>query len=336
MAITESHRTPNLSPGMSATNFYLFPRLPPEVRIMIYKEAVSVPRLLRLDLGVDTPPALLHTCRESRGEIQKHFTMHQGRIYCDGIEDGTVQIPEAFYRIWINKNGRDILHVTPMERPFFAATRGTQLDESDLANKWVPSFALNNILAMDTLLWVRPEGGRPFANLRKIMLECGEDQGGLPGFPNDAVRARRIQVSAWTQLYERFAFADVLELDEGLKKLGVRSPELLVVRRDNMSDAARDDLNTLEIRADCWVVPTSKGYDNPKGSGCTWRAVKRERKQLSEKEHSTVHHIEAAMNETVWNWCETATNAETESRDDPVWPSVLFLGEGKKSRADGQ
>ncbi|PVH74098.1 hypothetical protein DL98DRAFT_659014 [Cadophora sp. DSE1049] len=323
MAIEERPRPSRLFPGKPAISFCLFPKLPPEIRIMIYNEAASVARILRLDLGIDTPPPLLHTCSESRAEVQKRFTMHHGKINCDGSEDGTVPTPEAFYRIWINKNGEDILHVTPMECSSFAATRGARLDAFDPAMRWVPSFALNNILAMDTLLWMRPGGGRPFTNLTKIMLESGKEQGGMPDRPDDEEGTRRIQTSAWEVLYERFALADVLALDEGLKRLGIKSPEMLVVWRYKMFDAARFDLNTLEAKAECLVLPTLEYGCHPKGPGCRRRGVTRVREgvKLFKKEFSAVFHVQDATNETAWNWCET----EEEPVDEPVWPNVLFL-----------
>lgn len=65
--------------------FHLFPQLPSELRSQIWRLAASEPRHIRLQTNRDNPliqylipslppPAILHTCQESRTEAQAYYT----------------------------------------------------------------------------------------------------------------------------------------------------------------------------------------------------------------------------------------------------------------------
>ena len=81
-ASLESHTTPALS---EETDFQLFPSLPIELRLKIWKLASQVPRLVEVRFPknslshkhdfVSDPPAVLHTSHEAREEALKSYTL---------------------------------------------------------------------------------------------------------------------------------------------------------------------------------------------------------------------------------------------------------------------
>lgn len=90
MGVTPRTQFPRLKRGMLATSFLKFPDLPPEIRALIWRQATYEPRIVRLDLGVDSYPGLLRTCFEIRQLCEAVYLMYKGEI------DSTSECPARY------------------------------------------------------------------------------------------------------------------------------------------------------------------------------------------------------------------------------------------------
>ncbi|KAL2059770.1 hypothetical protein VTL71DRAFT_10154 [Oculimacula yallundae] len=253
MASMEITTIPKVSEPISGPlptiGFPQFAKLPVELQIRIWEEVHHKERVLRLDLGVDSLSTnLLHVCRESRAVTQRQFTTHRGEIYSDGTAFGTVATPPVKFQIWINKNGRDILHLTPLYRPSFPSTQSVPVDPADPS-----SFAVTNFKAMDELVCVRPEGGKPFENLNRVMVETGRNQ-----LQHLGAEGRLEELEKWSSLYAGLVVKNKPE-EKYAVRLGINLSELFVVWRNREFDATRVDLQYLGERARC-VMPAKQTH----------------------------------------------------------------------------
>ncbi|CZS96935.1 hypothetical protein WAI453_010252 [Rhynchosporium graminicola] len=240
MELIQTPGPPRQTPGNPTTGFPHFSKLPAEIRCMIYKEVNSVERIVRLDVGIDNPPALIHAFYESRKETQKQFTMNQGTIRDDESDPGTVATPKARYRIWINKNGRDILHLTPLYRPSFLLT-------NFIPAAWA-SFAETNCFALDLMTCIETQGDRPFQNIRRVMFESGKQQHQT----YDELVEDWEEHMHWSDVYRSLWIS--YPKPNPTTRLGIQLNEMLIVWKDKQFDPPRVDLEDLEERARC-VMP---------------------------------------------------------------------------------
>ncbi|KAH7346189.1 hypothetical protein BKA65DRAFT_477409 [Rhexocercosporidium sp. MPI-PUGE-AT-0058] len=294
-------------------SLHLFSFLPAELRIKIWLGATDTTRLLRLDLAIDTPPPLIHSCYESRALVKCMYTMHQGRINVTGGEEELVPTETQSYipfRIWVNKHGQDILHLTPLARHI--------LDGPEYYPE-TPSVANRNLTAAYMLRRVEFTSRRTSTaykrrdlGIKKIMLESGYEQ-----------QNRIEEEDCWSFAYATLMYSRKIKIN------GLVPEELIVVWRDNYLDTSRLKLSNLEQRAKCVIRGEEKdccdsGFYFTGRRGRCGVVPRVEDMVLGAREEQAVFHVAVGIEMAEAEWLPTGAEY-------PVGPDVLFFRERVKT-----